>query len=195
MKRLYFGTDGVRGLYGGPVVNEAFAARLGEAAGKWVGGKGRVLIGRDTRASGESLVNAIAAGLAAAGLEPVSLGVLPTPAVARAVRVEGAVLGVVVTASHNPAVDNGIKFFAGTGIKLTDADEAQIERLLPVEAAGLKSDGLANGSEAIADYVAATGTLLPRNALAGWCIVLDTANGATSVTSPSVLRGDRKSVV
>ena len=189
MKRLYFGTDGVRGLYGGPVVNEAFAARLGEAAGKWVGGKGRVLIGRDTRASGESLVNAIAAGLSAAGLEPVSLGVLPTPAVARAVRVEGAVLGVVVTASHNPAVDNGIKFFAGTGIKLTDADEAQIERLLPVEAAGLKSDGPANGPEAIADYVAATGTLLPRNALAGWCIVLDTANGATSVTSPSVLRG------
>ena len=104
-------------------------------------------------------------------------------------RVEGAVFGVVVTASHNPAVDNGIKFFAGTGIKLTDADEAQIEQLLPVEAAGLKSDGLANGPEAIADYVAATGTLLPRNALAGWRIVLDTANGATSVTSPAVLRG------
>ena len=64
MKRSYFGTDGVRGPYGGPVVNEAFAARLGEAAGLWVGGKGRVFIGRDTRASGESLARALAAGLA-----------------------------------------------------------------------------------------------------------------------------------
>ncbi len=188
MKRVYFGTDGVRGPYGGPVINEDFAARLGEAAGKWAGGKGRVLIGRDTRASGQSLVNAVAAGLVAAGLEPVSLGVLPTPAVARAVRMEGAVLGVVVTASHNPAVDNGIKFFAGTGIKLTDADEAQIERLLPAEAVARKGDGPVNRPEAIADYMAAAGTLLPPNALAGWRIVLDTANGATSVTSPFVLR-------
>ena len=84
MKRNYFGTDGVRGPYGGPVVNEAFAARLGEAAGRWVGGTGRVLIGRDTRGSGASLAQAVANGLAAAGLEPVSLGVVPTPAVARA---------------------------------------------------------------------------------------------------------------
>ena len=187
MKRMYFGTDGVRGPYGGPVINETFAARLGEAAGKWAGGKGRVLIGRDTRASGESLVNAVAAGLAAAGLQPVSLGVLPTPAVARAVRTEGAVLGVVVTASHNPAVDNGIKFFAGTGIKLTDADESQIERLLPV-AATTAGAGLVNHPKAIADYMTAAGTLLPPNALKGWRIVLDTANGATSVTSPFVLR-------
>src|SRR5688572_21780999 len=105
MERQYFGTDGVRGPYGGPLVNESFAARLGAAAGHWAGGRGTVFIGRDTRASGESLVAAVAAGLASAGLTPVSLGVLPTPAVARAVRRQDAVLGVVITASHNPAAD------------------------------------------------------------------------------------------
>jgi phosphoglucosamine mutase len=186
MKRIYFGTDGVRGPYGGPVVNESFASRLGEAAGRWAGGRGRVLIGCDTRASGGSLVKAVAAGLSAAGMEPVSLGVLPTPAVARAVRLSGAALGVVITASHNPASDNGIKFFAGTGIKLTDEDELHIESLLPAEPSGVTAtlpviDGLA-------DYIAAAGALLPARALAGWRIVLDTANGATTATSPVVLR-------
>lgn len=186
MKRTYFGTDGVRGPYGGPVVNEAFASQLGEAAGRWAGGRGRVLIGRDTRASGEALMLAVAAGLAAAGLEPVSLGVLPTPAVARAVRTSDAVLGVVITASHNPAADNGIKFFAGTGIKLTDEDEVLIESFLPdVARAPLVSLPVENG---VPDYVAIAGGLLPVGSLADWCIVLDTANGATCGTSPAVLR-------
>ncbi len=192
MKREYFGTDGVRGPYGGPVINEAFAFRLGQAAGRWAGGRGRVVIGRDTRASGESLVRAVAAGLTAAGLEPVSLGVLPTPAVAGAVRAQGAALGVVVTASHNPAVDNGIKFFAGTGIKLTDADEARIEQLLSAttEAAGVTVGPvtLPEDISAVADYIKAAGMLLPVQTLAGWKIVLDTANGATALTSPVVLR-------
>lgn len=186
MKRIYFGTDGVRGPYGGPVVNEEFAARLGEAAGRWIGGKGRALIGRDTRASGESLARALAAGLAAAGLEPVLLGVVPTPAVARSVRLSDAVLGVVITASHNPAADNGIKFFLGNGIKLTDADEVCIESLLPPMACV----GSANcpSMDARADYIGAAQALLPAGALAGWRIVLDTANGATAATSPVVLR-------
>ena len=189
MKRDYFGTDGVRGPYGGPVVNEAFAFRLGQAAGKWAGGHGRVVIGRDTRASGGSLVRAVAAGLAAAGLEPVSLGVLPTPAVAGAVRAEGAVLGVVVTASHNPAADNGIKFFAGTGIKLTDADEVRIEQLMPAQESGeLPIVAVPENRAAVAGYIAAASALLPAQSLAGWKIVLDTANGATALTSPVVLR-------
>lgn len=186
MKRVYFGTDGVRGPYGGPLINESFAARLGEAAGRWAGGRGRVLIGRDTRASGESLVRAVAAGLVAAGMEPVSLGVLPTPAVARAVRISGAALGVVITASHNPAVDNGIKFFAGSGIKLTDGDEARIESLLPAEPrAPLAMLPVCDG---VADYIAAASGLLPAQSLEGWRIVLDAANGATTVTSFAVLR-------
>ncbi len=90
-KRRYFGTDGVRGPYGGEVINEVFAARLGQAAARWAQGRGAapgglVLIGRDTRGSGPALVAAVAAGLRAGGLRPVSLGVAPTPAVARAVR-------------------------------------------------------------------------------------------------------------
>jgi phosphoglucosamine mutase len=187
MKRIYFGTDGVRGPYSGPFVNEAFAARLGEAAGRWIGGKGRVLIGRDTRASGESLVKAVSAGLAAAGLEPVSLGVLPTPAVARAVRISDAVLGVVITASHNPASDNGIKFFLGTGMKLTDADEVVIESLIPADAHAPLT--VMPSIDGVADYIASAGALLPAGCLQGWRVVLDTANGATAGTSPAVLRG------
>src|SRR5689334_25285325 len=99
MSRKYFGTDGVRGPYGGPVINEAFAARLGFAAASWLPRKGRVLVGRDTRHSGDGLGEAVMRGLRAAGADPISLGVLPTPAIARTVRTEGAVLGVVITAS------------------------------------------------------------------------------------------------
>ncbi len=186
MSRKYFGTDGVRGLYGGPVINENFAARLGRAAASWMPAKSRVLIGRDTRASGESLVAAIASGLRAGGAEPISLGVVPTPAVARAVRTTGAVFGVVITASHNPAADNGIKFFGPGGVKLTDDQEEQIEALL---GANVPVDSPAEGSvDARGDYMTAALALLPPGALRDWRIVVDTANGATCATSPSVLR-------
>ncbi|HUL51879.1 MAG TPA: phosphoglucosamine mutase [Opitutaceae bacterium] len=221
MKRQYFGTDGVRGPYGGPVVNDAFAQRLGAAAGRWLQARGPaaptapgasaagrkavppiVLIGRDTRWSGPALVEAVAAGLAREGITPVSLGILPTPAVARAVRTEGAALGVVVTASHNPAADNGIKFFAGTGVKLTDEEEAQIEELL--DSAGATADAatpevrLPGCTDFAGDYIGAVSRLLPARGatgegapggiLEGWRIVLDAAHGATCVTSPLVLR-------
>lgn len=186
MSRKYFGTDGVRGPYGGPVINEAFAERLGYAAAVWLKKKGRVLIGRDTRASGQSLLAAVARGLRAGGCEAISLGVLPTPAVARAVRLGGAPLGVVITASHNPAADNGIKFFGPGGVKLTDADELAIERLLPET---LISPDLASPhEEAASAYRDGAAKLLPARALAGWRVVLDTANGATCATSPAVLR-------
>jgi phosphoglucosamine mutase len=221
MKRQFFGTDGVRGLYGGPVINEDFAARLGFAAGGWSGGAGIAVIGHDTRHSGNSLAAAVARGLAAAGLEPVSLGMVPTPVVSRAVRTQGAVLGVVITASHNPATDNGIKFFGCAGIKLTDQDESTIEQQLPATAPSganqVLSDRLhgdmggtpmdlsvhskadlhpapsAAGSpfpviDELGGYIAATSRLLPPASLRGWCIVLDTADGATCVTSPVVLR-------
>src|SRR5690606_3672348 len=187
MKRRYFGTDGVRGPYGGPIINESFAARLGFAAGRWAGGRGLALVGRDSRASGEPLAAAVAAGLRASGVEPVMLGILPTPAVARAVRTDGAVLGVVVTASHNPAADNGIKFFTGTGTKLTDTDELEIEAALPEQAADVVAQPrFEPGAEA--DYIAAMAAQLPAGSLSGWRIVLDTANGATAKTSATVLR-------
>ena len=186
MKRLYFGTDGVRGPYGGPLVNEAFAARLGCAAAAWLEQKGLVVIGRDTRHSGAALEAAVARGLRAGGAEPVSLGVLPTPAVARALRTFGAALGVVITASHNPAEDNGIKFFGPGGVKLTDEDELRIETLLPAAVGG--GDRPLQVLDAVADYVRTASALLPAGALRGWRIVADTANGATCATTPVVLR-------
>ena len=191
MKRTYFGTDGVRGPYGGPVANEDFASRLGLAAARWIGiAGGDVLIGRDTRASGTSLERAIIAGLRAGGLHPVSLGVAPTPAVARAVMRRGACLGVVITASHNPAADNGIKFFALGGRKLTDAEEAAIEAQLPPpeQVPEWRNLPAAPAMDAVSDYVDALSACLPENALSGWLIVADTANGATCVSTPSTLR-------
>ena len=187
MKRHYFGTDGVRGLYGGPVINEDFASRLAYAAGRWSGGSGIALIGHDTRQSGGSLAAAVARGLAAAGMQPVSLGIVPTPVVSRAVRTQDAVLGVVITASHNPATDNGIKFFGCAGINLADEDEIAIERQLPTTAPALGAPAFPVIDE-LSGYIAATSRLLPPAALHGWRIVLDTANGATSLTSPVVLR-------
>ena len=191
MTRSFFGTDGVRGVYGGAVINEAFAARLGFAAATWLPRKGRVVVGRDTRFSGASLEEAVRRGLRAAGLESTSLGVLPTPAVARAVRVEGAAMGVVITASHNPAADNGIKFFGPGGVKLTDEQELGIECALPgVDESGgrIEDDGNGSAERARVDYIAAAQTLLSAGALRGWKIVLDTANGATCATTPVVLR-------
>lgn len=190
MNRNYFGTDGVRGAYGGPVINERFAARLGRAAGEWAaaraGGAGRAVIGRDPRSSGASLAVAVAAGLQAAGWRVEDLGMVPTPAVARAAQARGA-FGVVVTASHNPAGDNGIKFFTRDGLKLEDEEEATIEALLRDEVPAEAVRWAETAGDAGADYVAATAVLLPTDALAGWRIALDTANGATVATSAAVL--------
>ena len=187
--RQYFGTDGVRGVYGGPVINEQFAARLGVAAAPMgeKGGSGSVVIGRDTRFSGGALAEALAKGLRAGGLRPTRLGILPTPALAHAaVQTTGAALGAVITASHNPASDNGIKFFRPGGRKLSDEEEARIEALLPDEAPATPRSAVsfADSSDAVDTYISTTRALLPLNALAGWRVVLDTANGATSRTSP-----------
>lgn len=192
MKRQYFGTDGVRGPYGGPVLTDAFAERLGFAAGKFLLAQSperrRVFLGRDTRASGPALLEAVARGMAAAGMAPVSLDVLPTPAVALAVAQNHAGPGVMITASHNPAEDNGIKFFLPSGLKLSDAEELAIEAILPTAPATAPAVVLPHLDFA-ADYRAAVGRLFPPGALAGWRIALDTAHGATVGTSPAVLRG------
>ncbi len=190
MSRKYFGTDGVRGPYGGPLINEAFAARLAQAAARWARptGSGRVFIGRDTRGSGVALEAAVARGLRAGGAVPVSLGVLPTPAVARAVRESDAHLGVMITASHNPAVDNGIKFFGTDGVKLTDDDELAIERLIDLATPTDEVAALGTAAGAVDHYIATAEAILPPRSLAGWKVVLDTANGATCRTSPVVFR-------
>jgi len=200
MKRRYFSTDGVRGLYDGPIINAVFVQQLGTAAGRWLrtnekwkaeGGKRLVLIGRDTRFSGPVLEKAVGAGLASAGFSPVSLGVVPSPLVSRAVCTQGAALGVVITASHNLAMDNGIKFFGSTGVKLTDEEELQIEQ--QVDYVAPPAENAAGAAlfpvltDAARDYIHAVAHLLPPLSLAGWRIVLDTANGATCGTGLAVL--------
>lgn len=189
-KRKYFGTDGVRGAYGSEVMNEAFAWRLGAAAARFVRERGAtsdvVYIGRDTRASGAKLELALAGGLVSEGLKPVTLGVVPTPAVSLALRTAPAALGVVITASHNPAADNGIKFFGPLGIKLTDEDELRIEELLPADAGAPAADLPAYDAESL--YARTAVNLLPAGALRGWKIVLDAANGAGCRASSTVLR-------
>ncbi len=189
MQRHYFGTDGVRGPFGGPLINPAFVARLAAAAARWAApaGAGRVLIGRDTRASGPTLVAAVAAGVRSHGLAAVSLGVLPTPALAHALRASGDVLGVMLTASHNPAADNGIKFFGPGGAKLSDAQEAAIESRLAAALGGpfpVLPDAFDGGTA----YCAAAAALLPPACLRGWRIAVDAAHGATVATTSTVLR-------
>jgi phosphoglucosamine mutase len=191
MKRNHFGTDGVRGPYGTPQMNEALAWRLGAGAASYVkmtpGFRfNRVFIGRDTRASGPALEAALAAGLAAEGLTPISLGVVPTPAVSLLTRREGAALGVVITASHNPAADNGIKFFGPAGIKLTDDEEARIEMMMPDQPRPPLAQTPPLG-EGLARYIDTAATLLPVGSLQGWTVVLDAAHGSAYRSSPGVL--------
>ncbi|HXN36195.1 MAG TPA: phosphoglucosamine mutase [Opitutaceae bacterium] len=192
MKRRYFGTDGIRGTYGGSIVSEAFFASIGAAAGRWLESRGArqagVLVAMDTRASGPSLARMLAGGLAGAGARPRMLGIVPTPAVSRAVAQVGAALGAVVTASHNPASDNGVKFFGPGGSKLADADEAQIESHLAAPAAEPGRAWEFPAESAAGPYIEAASRILPAGALAGWRIALDTANGAACATSPAVFR-------
>ena len=203
MNRSYFGTDGIRGPYGGPVINSRFFFRLGAAAGKWSGGRGRVVIGWDTRSSGGELARAVGSGFQAAGLSWEAAGVLPTPALARATREAGATLGAMVTASHNPSGDNGIKFFLSDGRKLSDGDESLIEGHLSTDEGGgrvAQPDPGNAGQDAqtgpwrpasprfLEDYIAAASSVLPVQALRGWLVALDTANGATCGTSPAAFR-------
>lgn len=194
MNRRYFGTDGVRGAYGGPVMNEDLVARLAAAAGAWAnrsggpGAEAAVVVGRDTRASGGALEAAVLAGLAAAGLRGASLGVAPTPAIAWAVQRTGAPLGVAITASHNPASDNGVKFFAAGGRKLEDAEEAAIEEALPEAVGAWAPAGRgADGAGLVAAYLDCVLATVPAGLLDGWRVAVDAAHGAASGTTPEAL--------
>ncbi|NBP95028.1 MAG: phosphoglucosamine mutase, partial [Gammaproteobacteria bacterium] len=131
--RKYFGTDGVRGEVGVSPVTPAEVLHLGWAAGRVLGAghaRGRVIIGKDTRISGYLLESALEAGLSAAGVDIALTGPLPTPGIAYLTRQVGACGGIVISASHNPYHDNGIKFFSASGRKLDDKTEEQIEALM-----------------------------------------------------------------
>ncbi|HUQ42482.1 MAG TPA: phosphoglucosamine mutase [Candidatus Limnocylindrales bacterium] len=188
MSRL-FGTDGIRGVANLDLTPE-LALRLGRAAGHVLGGPGHsVVIGRDTRRSGRMLEGALAAGLCSVGMDVRLVGHIPTPGLAYLARTKGFVAGAVISASHNPAPDNGIKFFDHAGLKLEDSAEDQIEREMtgddrlprPTEG-GIGLVGDARGL--VKDYEDFLGTIAPP--LRGMKVVLDCANGSTYRVAPSV---------
>jgi phosphoglucosamine mutase len=204
MPRL-FGTDGVRG-----VANELLTAQmaldLGDAAVRVLGGQDgeekahndtrrRALVGRDTRVSGDFLGAALAAGMSAGGFDVIDVGILPTPAVAYLTSVLNVEMGAVISASHNPMQDNGIKFFARGGYKLPDTKEDEIEALLGSQWArptgagvGRISNDNVTATNLYIDHLTSTVAGPNETPLSGLNIVADCANGATSVTAPEALR-------
>lgn len=193
-ERKYFGTDGVRGRVGQFPITPEFAVKLGWAAGRVLAAKGtsRVLVGKDTRVSGYMLESALEAGLAAAGVGVDFLGPMPTPGIAYLTRTFRAAAGIVISASHNPYYDNGIKFFADNGHKLPDAVELEIERLLdePMECVISEELGRAKRiSDAAGRYIEFCKSVFPNEmTLEGLHIVVDCAHGATYHIAPNVLR-------
>ena len=192
--RKYFGTDGVRGKVGSYPITPDFALKLGWAAGKVLASQGSkmVLIGKDTRISGYMLESALEAGLAAAGLSAAFTGPMPTPAIAYLTRTFRAEAGIVISASHNPYYDNGIKFFSAKGTKLPDEIEEAIEEMLEQPMDCVESAELGKASrinDAAGRYIEfCKGTFPAHLGLEGYKIVVDCANGATYHIAPNVLR-------
>tara|TARA_B110000305_G_C19429309_1_gene635379 strand:- start:396 stop:1757 length:1362 start_codon:yes stop_codon:yes gene_type:complete len=195
MNLNYFGTDGIRGKYGSEFVNNEVAQCLGYTIGKYLnknnlGSKITVVIGRDTRNSGRELRSALCHGLTAQKITCKDLQVLPTPAISHAVVQTKAQMGIAITASHNPACDNGFKLLSEKGTKLTEIQEAEIEKIL--NEVINKPPKFVTGASliphvAINDYLKSLENILPEKALAGYTIVMDCANGATIETSPVLL--------
>ena len=193
-ERKYFGTDGVRGRVGTYPITPEFALKLGWAAGKVLATQGsrKVLIGKDTRISGYMLESALEAGLAAAGLSAAFVGPMPTPAIAYLTRTFRAEAGIVISASHNPYYDNGIKFFSAHGTKLPDDIELAIEELLEQPMTCVESAELGKASrinDAAGRYIEFCKSTFPAHlSLEGLKIVVDCANGATYHIAPNVMR-------
>ena len=198
-KRQFFGTDGVRAVANRHPMTPEFVLRLGQAAAAVLsqqgdsGGRPRCVIGRDTRASGEMLESALIAGLNSAGVDVVLAGMVPTPAVAMLSAQTGADFGVIVSASHNPFQDNGIKFVHGNGRKLNDKTEIAIEKIVLGEIAeAVRPEGRSIGrvsrmEDAVDRYVAHAVASMGGVRLDGMRVALDNAHGASSYTSALAL--------
>jgi phosphoglucosamine mutase len=206
MTKQLFGTDGIRGVPGEVPLDDATLDRVGLALGEYVSSHGRspdararVLIGRDTRESGPHIADRIARGLAAAGVEAISAGVLTTPGVAWLVHHEGFAAGVVISASHNPYHDNGVKLISSTGMKFPDAVEAELERFILASSESPESRGemqLHDNENIDDDYLdGLRAAVLPGANLAGMKIVMDCANGAASKLGPRLFRSLRADVI
>src|SRR5919206_4195311 len=196
MVRKYFGTDGIRGKANNGTLNAALAMRVGMAAGLLFqrgDHRHRVLIGKDTRLSGYMIESALQAGFTSVGMDVLLLGPMPTPAVAMLTRSMRADLGVMISASHNPFEDNGIKLFGPDGFKLSDEVESGIEALMDSDISrrlsGSQDLGRAKRIESVhARYVEFAKRTLPRQVtLDGLRVVVDCANGAAYRVAPETL--------
>jgi phosphoglucosamine mutase len=195
MTRKLFGTDGVRGLANTYPMTADMALRLGAAAGRYFRRDGsaahRVVIGKDTRLSGYMLENALTAGLTSTGMNVLLLGPIPTPAVGFLTRSMRADLGVMISASHNPHHDNGIKFFGPDGFKLSDEAEAEIEAMLDGEILPAQPENIGRAKridDALGRYGEYAKTTFPSGLrLDGLKVVIDCANGAAYKSAPQVL--------
>lgn len=194
MSRKYFGTDGIRGRVGEFPITPDFVLKLGWAVGMAFRRQGncRVLIGKDTRSSGYMFESAFEAGLSASGADTLLLGPMPTPGIAYLTRTFHAEVWVVISASHNPHDDNGIKFFSGQGTKLPDDVELMIEELLDAPMTVVESARLGKVSrinDAAGRYIEFCKSSVPTSTdFNGLKVVLDCANGATYKIAPSVFR-------
>ena len=190
--RKYFGTDGIRGEVGRPPVTTDFFLKLGWAAGRVLTGgrRGKVVIGKDTRISGYMFESALEAGLTAAGMDAVLVGPMPTPAVAYLTRTLRATAGIVISASHNPYSDNGVKFFTEGGGKLSDDVELAIEAAIDAPMRTVRSTDIGKAvriDDAAGRYIEfCKSTVPPDLTLQGLRIVVDCAHGATYHIAPSV---------
>lgn len=191
-QRRYFGTDGIRGRVGQYPITPDFVLKLGWAAGRVLAKQGsrQVIIGKDTRISGYMLESALEAGLAAAGLKAIFTGPMPTPAIAYLTQAFRAEAGIVISASHNPYYDNGIKFFSSQGTKLPDAVELAIEAEIDKDIECVDSALLGKArrmTDAAGRYIEFCKSTFPHNlSLEGLKIVLDCAHGATYHIAPNV---------
>ncbi len=195
MEKRFFGTDGIRGRVGIKPISADWILKLGWAVGRMLADKyrrGRVLIGKDTRISGYMFESALEAGLAAAGADTLLLGPMPTPGISYLTRTLKCNLGIVISASHNPHYDNGIKFFAHDGLKLSDAVELAIEQYLeqPLETVASANIGrAARIVDASGRYIEFCKSSFPQTyTLEHLKIVLDCANGAAYHVAPDVFR-------
>ncbi|MFL0355621.1 phosphoglucosamine mutase [Erythrobacter sp. GH1-10] len=194
MGRKFFGTDGIRGRTNAGVMTAETAMRVGQAAGNYFvrgGHRHRVVIGKDTRLSGYMMESALVAGFTSVGMDVIMTGPLPTPAIALLTREMRADLGVMISASHNPYADNGIKLFGPDGFKLSDEAEAEIERLLETEPKLATSENIGRArriDDARGRYIhAVKNSVSSEVRFDGLKVVVDCANGAAYQVAPSAI--------
>ncbi len=195
MQPRYFGTDGIRGTFGEPPLDVPFLRRLGYGLAQYLtvrtpGAHLQIVAGRDPRVSGPEILRAVSEGLLAGGHRVIDLGVVPTPVVPGDMVQRRANFGIMITASHNPPGDNGVKFFDQNGLKLDDATELEIEawvdRVTPL--ADTPNLPPLETAEALEAYRRLRSLLLPSHSLAGWVVAIDCGHGATCATTPAVFR-------